>query len=82
VKVIRLDGLIEMTAANGRWRPRDIASTPFCVGVEGANLRVPIDIDGEVSTIGKPASLLPVAAEGPGAHGRQPVRSGVNGRLA
>jgi hypothetical protein len=73
VRVIRLDRMVEMTAARCRWRPRDITSTPFCIGVEGARLRLPIDIDGEVSTIRKPAFLLPASAEGRGAHGLPPM---------
>jgi hypothetical protein len=49
--MIRLDGMIEMTAVRCIWRPRDMASTLFYIRVEGANLRLSIDIEREVSTI-------------------------------
>jgi hypothetical protein len=62
VRVIRLNGMIEMTAARCRWRPRDMALTPFYIGVEGARLRLPIDMDGEVPTIERAG--LPTAGRG------------------
>jgi hypothetical protein len=73
VRVIGLDGMIEMTAARCRWRPRDMASTPFYIRVEGANLRLSIDIEREVSTI-KRAGLPSVGRDrgGPALTGGSP----------
>jgi hypothetical protein len=71
--VIRLEEVIEMTAARCRWRPRDIASTPFYIGVEGARLRPAIDMDREVPTIkGAPLPSARTGRKGPALMGGNP----------